>query len=239
MAKIRNSNPKNSSGGYERLLGNKELADIFTKAQSTVISNGTELENIITSRANNIEDLNDFMNKVNSGQMENGVFLCTKKVTKKSYYKLEGHEPDFLIFSIKPEGKVAYVIELKDGDTFDTKKSAGEKLSLKQFKMHLGSMIEFRTNYKICAFNQLDKEKIVTGFKNEFTIDEVWTGKDFCDILNINYEEIIKQRMDDTLDNYIFVVETLAEIKDIQKKVLEKVCVIADEGMINYIDNSD
>ena len=161
MAKIRNSNPKTSSGGYERLLGNKDMADIFTKAQSTVISNGTELEKIITERANNIEDLDDFMSKVNSGQMENGVFLCTKKITKKSAYKLEGHEPDFLIFNISDNGKVAHVIELKDGDAFDTKKSAGEKASLKQFKMHLGSMIEFRTDYKICAFNQSDKEKIV------------------------------------------------------------------------------
>ena len=237
MAKIRNSNPKNSSGGYERLLGNKELADIFTKAQSTVISNGTELENIIKSRANNIEDLNQFMEKVNSGRMENGIFLCTKKVTKKSNYKLEGHEPDFLIFSIQPEGKVAYVIELKDGDTFDTKKSAGEKESLKTFKMHLGSMIEFRTNYKICAFNQLDKEKIVMGFKSQFTIDEVWTGKDFCDILGINYEEIINQRKADTLDNYLFVINALAEMEDIQKKVFEKTNIVVDEEGVHFIDD--
>ena len=62
---------------------------------------------------------------------------------------------------------------------------------------------------------------------------------DHCNKWNSKYKQIIKQRMDDTLDNYLFVVETLAEIKDIQKKVLEKVCVIADEGMINYIDNSD
>lgn len=43
MAKIRNSNPK-QSGGYERLVGDKDMASIFTKAQSTVISNGTETE---------------------------------------------------------------------------------------------------------------------------------------------------------------------------------------------------
>ena len=44
MAKIRNSNPKQSGGGYERLVGDADMASIFTKAQSTVISNGTELE---------------------------------------------------------------------------------------------------------------------------------------------------------------------------------------------------
>lgn len=239
MAKIRNSNPKNSSGGYERLLGNKELADIFTKAQSTVISNGTELENIITSRANNIENLDEFMSKVNLGQMDNGTYLCTKRVTKKSSYKLEKHEPDFLIFIIKPEGKVAHVIELKDGDTFDTKKSTSEKESLQQFKSHLGSMIEFRTDYKICAFNQLDKEKIVTGFKNKFSIGEVWTGKDFCDVLNIDYEEIINQRRDDTLDNYEFVIEQLAEIEDIQRKVFELADLVIDEEGAHFLNHNE
>ena len=38
MVKIRNSNPKQSGGGYERLIGVADMASIFTKAQSTVIS---------------------------------------------------------------------------------------------------------------------------------------------------------------------------------------------------------
>lgn len=239
MAKIRNSNPKTSSGGYERLLGNKEMADIFTKAQSTVISNGTELEKIITERANNIEDLDEFMNKVNSGQIENGVFLCTKKVTKKSTYKLEGHEPDFLIFNVSDNGKFAHVIELKDGDAFDTKKSAGEKNSLKQFKMHLGSMIEFRTDYKICAFNQSDKDKIVAGFKNAFTLDEVWSGRDFCNELGIDYDEIISQRQDDAIDNYDFVLDALAEMQDVQNRVFAKAHIVIDENVVHYFDGQE
>jgi len=223
MAKIRNSNPKKSSGGYERLLGNKELASIFTKAQSTVISNGTELEKIIAQRAKKIENLDEFMEKVNSGQMEYGVFLCTKSVTKKSKYAHEKKQPDFLVFSIQPEGKVAHVVELKDGDTFDTKKSFSEMESLKAFKLHLGSKIEFRVDYKICAFNQLDKEEIVSGFKKEFSIDDVWTGKEFCDVLGIDYDEIINQRKDDTVDNYSYVIEALAKNEDIRNKVLESV----------------
>lgn len=235
MAKIRNSKPKKTSGGYERLLGNKELASIFTKAQSTVISNGNELEKMITARAKNIEDLDEFMKNVNSGQACEGVFLCTKKVTKKSSYRLIGHEPDFLVFSIKPEGKVAYIIELKDGDAFDTKKSTVEKNSLQQFMTHLGARIEFRTCYKICAFNQLDKEEIVSGFKNKFSIDDVWTGKDFCDILGIDYEKIINIRKIDTLDNYEFVIETLAKNKDIQNKVLENIGKVTNESDDNRI----
>ena len=45
MAKIRNSNPKQSGGGYERLVGDADIASIFTKAQSTVISKFIEKYN--------------------------------------------------------------------------------------------------------------------------------------------------------------------------------------------------
>ncbi len=64
MAKIRNSNPKQQSGGYERLIGDKNMAAIFTKAQSTVISNGTELERIISTKSNAIFNLDVFINEL-------------------------------------------------------------------------------------------------------------------------------------------------------------------------------
>lgn len=63
MAKIRNSNPKQSGGGYERLVGGTDMASIFTKAQSTVISNGTELEKIISNKSTTIDDLDAFDTK--------------------------------------------------------------------------------------------------------------------------------------------------------------------------------
>lgn len=83
MAKIQNAHPKQSSGGYDRLVGNHDMADVFTKAQSTVITNGTELEKIITERSNNIADLNDFIYKCKHRTIADGVYLCTKKVVKK------------------------------------------------------------------------------------------------------------------------------------------------------------
>ena len=108
MAKIRNSNPKQNGGGYERLVGDADMASIFTKAQSTVISNGTELE------------------------------------------------------------------------------------------------------------------KIITGFKSVFTIDEVMTGREFCNILGIDYDAIVKMRRDDTADNFKYVVEKMFEIKEVRSQFSEK-----------------
>ena len=78
MAKIRNSNPKQSGGGYERLVDNKDMAMIFTKAQSTVISNGTELEKIISNKANTITNLDEFISKCDNEIITDGSYLCTK-----------------------------------------------------------------------------------------------------------------------------------------------------------------
>ncbi len=222
MAKIRNSNPKQSGGGYERLVGDKDMASIFTKAQSTVISNGTELEKIISNRSNTITDLDAFIDDCDNGTVADGSYLCTKKVVKASSYKLAGHEPDFIAFTVNKAKNICYVVELKDGDAFDTKKSLAEKEMLELFVNHLAPKIPFRTKFYICCFNQSDKDKIVTGFKNVFTIDEVMTGREFCDILGIDYDAIVKMRRDDTSDNFKYVVEKMFEIKEVRSQFSQK-----------------
>ena len=222
MAKIENSTPKSSSGGYGRLVGNEAMADLFTKVQSTVISNGTELERLIIERSTTINDLDDFIDKCDKGLIANGVYLCTKKVVKASSYRLDKHEPDFIIFVLNKEKDACYVLELKDGDSFDTKKSVGERESLHAFVAHLAPKIPFRTKSYMCCFNQLDKKVIAAGFKNVFSEDEVMTGKEFCTILGIDYDALVKLRNKDTKDNFEYVVEKMSEIPELQKKVIQQ-----------------
>lgn len=240
MAKMRNSKPKQSAGGYERLVGDKHMADIFTKAQSTVISNGTELEKIISSKAVLISDLDKFIDTCDDGTVSSGSYLCTKKVVKASQCALAGHEPDFLAFRVDKKRDMCYVVELKDGDAFDTKKSAAEKIMLRDFVNHLAPKIPFRTKFYICCFNQLDKSKIVSGFKNVFTTEEVMTGKEFCEILGISYDDILKARQGDTIDNFNYVVEEMTEIEDIRKSVVKKHRVhIAEDEFYNPDNEED
>lgn len=219
MAKIKDAGPKNSSGGYVRLVGDKEAADIFTKAQSTVISNGNELEKIITERTiKKIDDLETFLE---DEKEKEGNFLCTKKVLKKSKYKMEKDEPDFLIFVFQ-KGKECYVIELKDGDMFDTKKSRSEQESLSLFAEHLRSLISFPVKYFLCCFNQEDKDAILKGLKSKFKKEELMTGREFCTLLNIDYDKIIEDRKQDTDDNLEYVTEKFSEIERVKEKVYKK-----------------
>lgn len=221
IAKVCNSNPKSKSGGFERALKNEALAEIFTKVQSTVISIGTELERIISKMSNTIKDLDAFLESCDNGTVKDGTYLCTKKAVKASKYKLEKHEPDFIVFTISPTKKECYVVELKDGDDFDTKKSLAEKEMLTDYVKHLAPQIAFRTRPYICSFNQSDKEAIVNGFKRKFTIDEVMTGREFCEILDIDYDAIVKMRKKDAEDNFKYVIEKIFEIKEV-KEYLKK-----------------
>ncbi|MBE5917276.1 MAG: restriction endonuclease [Pseudobutyrivibrio ruminis] len=218
MAKIKDSNPKSSSGGYLRIIGNEKLSDIFVKAQSTVISAGSELEKLVTKNAKCIENLDKFINEYDEGKIEEGSYLCPKKVISDSKYKLKEHEPDFLIIKVAHPG-MCYVIELKDGDNFDTKKSVSEKEHLKEFATHISSLVPFRAKYYICCFNQDDKKKIVAGFKKKFTEDEVITGKELCNLLGINYDDIVKDREKDTLENFQYIVNEVSNIPEVKNKV--------------------
>ena len=218
MAKIRNADPKTSSGGYNRVFNNEILGKLMQKIQSTVISNGNELEKIISKNSNVIDDLDAFLSPDNS-QNTAGAFLCPKSAIKKSKYKLDKHEPDLIVFEITDKLKNCYIIELKDGDNFDTKKSDGEFENLEKYKNHLGSKIAFITNFFICSFNQNEKEMIVKGFKNRFNIEQVMTGRQLCDLLGINYDSIIETRKKDAEDNINYFVEQLVKIPLINQKI--------------------
>ena len=209
MAKIKDSCPKSSSGGYERVFADKQIGDAIQRVQSTVIRNGNELEKIIESNSVLVADLSEFLDNVQYGQIADGVFLCAKGAKNRKEYLPKGHDPDLLIFQIMPTGNDCYIVELKDGDNFDTKKASGEKAALEECKDFLETKIPFVTNFYVCAFNQTDRESIVAGFKHRFDINHVMTGKELCDILEIDYEEILENRKKDASQNVEFFVAEL------------------------------
>ena len=82
MAKIRNSDPKNPSGGFVRLFDDPELGALMSCIQSTVISNGSELERLITDRARMVTDLTAMLER--PGDFAPGTYLASKKQIKRS-----------------------------------------------------------------------------------------------------------------------------------------------------------
>lgn len=209
------------NSGYIRLFGNNELGSLLSRVQSTIISNGSELERIIASKSNCIEDLDLFVDKVTNGLLNDGVYLCQKGVLKKSVLTIKEIEPDMLIFIVERK-RVCKVIELKDGDSFDTKKSKEEKEHLEKFSTEFGAKIPFVTEYYICCFNQNDKNKIYEGFKKRFSFEHIMTGRELCEILSLDYEGIINLRKRDGAENLECFIDELLNIKEVRELIVKK-----------------
>jgi hypothetical protein len=207
------SAPGREAGGYERLFGDARLGRLLSRVQSAVI--GAELEQVIIELANTIDDADAFLD---ADILKEGVFAVPKKVLKKSKrLNYAGVEPDFVVF--KREGKMqhCYLVELKDGDTFDTKKAAGEKESMQRFLTAVAPHIQFTMSIHFCCFHRLNRQEIVQGFKRKITINEAMTGPEFCSLLDINYEAVLIRRKEHQEENLKYFVDQLLEIDAVRR----------------------
>lgn len=226
MALIEKQKKGREDGGYTRIFGIKTLGALISQVHATSVSAGTELEKLILKAHTLTMDgamLADFLNK----RLLNGTYLIPKKLIKQAIKGAieSDSEPDFLIIVVVD--KKAYVVELKDGDTFDTKKAAGEIASCKKFAgllqaFFMKNNLSYEVSIKICSFNQTSHEKIIEGFKGHLKKSEAWTGKELCKILSISYDNIIKQREVHQQHNLQFFVERLLEIDGVGELIKTK-----------------
>ena len=86
-----------SPSGYTRLFGIRELGNLMSRIQATVISAGNELENLIWERVTKIDDLDSFLTKtLNSGEDE--IYVARKKQIKDLKIISSTYESDFAAF---------------------------------------------------------------------------------------------------------------------------------------------
>ena len=216
MVRIEESKPGRRDGGYARLFNDPDIGALVSRVHATSIRAGTELEHIIRreslTNGTAISDLDEFLAKGSDG-----VFLADKSAIKASTrIQFPSAEPDYLVFVRDGSKRECYVLELKDGDQFDTKKSSGEVNNLSAFSTNVGSTLPYSTTIRICSFNQDDRQAIVAGFKQ--TVDEsmVWTGREFCMLLGFDYDAIINERKVDAVDNRRFLVQQLLRIPELR-----------------------
>jgi len=207
MALISNAKGRGENetpSGYERLFGNRKLGMLMSKVQSAVISTGNELEKVLASKLENTHGIS--IQKINK---EDRVFKGIK----------DGH--DIIIDCvIAKEGKFM-LIEIKDGDTFDTKKVAGEVASLITTKAHLiehNNLSEDKVSIHYCSFNATSHKQIEKGAKGLLPEGSAMTGKEFCDLVGIDYEKIIQERKKDQQENLNYFIEELKKIPEIHSK---------------------
>ena len=219
MARLRDAKPKNTSGSYERIFGNPELGALASKIQSAVITSGSELEAMIVAAVPNIPDLDPFLEQE---IMPEGVFLATKRQIKKSgTLDFAGSEPDFMVFKRRKKIQACHIVELKDGHVFDTKKAGAERTAMHRFIERNAQHIQYRFESHFVAFNQDDRTAIWEGFKKRIALSEAMTGRQFCQLLEIDYDAIVQARLVDCADNVEFFLSELTKIKGIKQRLLD------------------
>ena len=217
MALIKNARGRSQGSGYSRLFGDDELGHLTSRLHSAVISSGTELERMIQERVKIIEDLDRFLEQE---IMPDGVLVAHKKKVKKcKTLDFAGTEPDFLIFKRREGKQACHLVELKDGDSFDTKKAAAEHGAMHSFISKNAQHLPYTVQAHFCCFNQNNKQAIIDGFKKMIDPEEAMTGREFCDLLELDYDKIIKERAKQGEENFQYFVEALYGIETVRERL--------------------
>jgi len=221
MSKMKGRRADQTPSGYTMIFGIPELGNLISKTHATKISAGIELEELIMARCKGIPDFDAFISNLNNDKTA-GIFVATKKQVKKSkVISATKYEPDFLAFDLVK--RICYVIEVKDGDQFDTKKAAGERTTLHNFTTLVSSVLPFSFQIYICGFNARTRKEIYDGLKHKFSMDEILTGQELCTLFGIDdYQEIVRVRTNDQQDNLIYFVEELLKISNIKNMIVKR-----------------
>ena len=218
---VKLSESKGTSGeSAVRIFGNERMGVLFSKFQSVVIRSGIELETTIKEmipeeRLTTLKALNEITTKDTPPTIQI-VFKPSRPDPKNSTRSIQA---DFII--VDNSQRRLTLVEVKEGHVFDTKKADGELASLENITNWLAQEYPFKTHYYICCFNQESKSEIVAGTKKRFSVDHVLTGREFCDKIEINYDELRQKRNADQADNRQYFLTKLLAIPEIREEVFQ------------------
>lgn len=201
--------------GYTRILGNDNLGKLISYVHGTVISSGTELEEIIQAECNSIPDFHSFVEK--DWKNSTGILMASKEQLKAEFIrkKKKSYVPDFVIFNC--DDKECYIIELKAGSMFDVKKSEGELETLENFTSLIARKVHFTCKSYLCGFFANSIEELFIGLKEKFPKDQLLTGKNLCTLMKINYNKIYNIYTGDQKQNFKYFIDELSSIPEIKK----------------------
>jgi hypothetical protein len=231
MALIENAKGRRadqSPSGYTRLFGVPALGNLISRIQAAVISSGSELEQLIWDRVVQIGDLDHFL-KTTLHSEEDQVFVARKQQVKSCKTIKSEYEPDFLAFH--PLTRNCYIVEVKDGDQFDTKKAAGERQMLANFRTDISHSVPYITRVYLCSFNSLTKEEIYRGLKRKFQMAELVTGRELCDLFRIEYESMVTHRLKDQQANLEYLAHELLTIEGISEMLRGRIGALGGTGL--------
>jgi hypothetical protein len=206
--------------GYYAVLGNEDLAELLRKGQSTTIRNGNELEDIISSQVkfNKVVSISfeELLNMIKTNPTENfyiSKFSLKKEILVDNGIELKGKK-SISVDGLLYKDSVLYIIEYKDGDNLDTKKSQSEVESLSKISELFTSLgVDNSPKLVLWRCDDIKNSSIKTSEHREY----LTTGIDVADILDISFNDIQEIRNKDQEDNVSYFNEQVCKILNLKK----------------------
>jgi hypothetical protein len=222
----------NIISGFIRILGNSPFSDKFCKLLTatigTKIQHGTIMEGFIFQsfkghKAQNVSIksvLNEISRNPNVSQFYNKVEFLAKLIIEcdEEFNRTTKLVVDFIFYC--SVSKVIYVFENKDGGELDTKNMNGNieevKMTARVIQVQIKAnnldlvLDQVKSNLVMFSKEQISKSIIskVRG-SEEFII----TGRQFCKITGISYEEVEALSEEFNKDNISFVAKKVEEMR--------------------------
>lgn len=236
MALIQNSSPKGNikNSGYYRLTGNNRMARLYRAGQSTVITNGTELEhhlekfspytiyktewthispktgNVVKTRykvPNTTPTLSDIFQKLDNNE---NCFFPKIKISReelKSYGVDLKSKKHIELDGVWIYNGTIYITEMKDGSDFDTKKSDGEIEMFKKMKKVFNGY-DHKMFIVLWNLDDVNNNSVKSLEAKKYLI----TGQEFSELIGLDFEGINQERTKDQKDNMEYLISEMKEI---------------------------
>ncbi len=178
---------------YGRVFGNVSLGKLFSKIHAASISAGTELEKLLVSESPYSMTYINFTQSLTQSTASTQPVLLIYNLPSIPRDEKNKAKGDFLL--IYPQQRRGTVLEIKEGDTFDTKKSDGERSSLAFLSEYYSRTLDMSINYALSSFHAVDRSHIMAGTKGRFDNDHALTGRELCTVIGTSYETIMGKRI--------------------------------------------
>jgi len=202
---------------YGRVFGDIPLCKLFSKIHAASISAGTELEKLLVSESPYSMTYTDFTRALTQSTLFIQPILLIynlPSILRDGKNKAKG---DFLL--IYPQQGKGVVLEIKEGDAFDTKKSDGERSSLAFLSEHYSKILARSITYALSSFHAPDRAHILLGTKGRFDTDHALTGRELCTLIGTSYEAVMGKRISDQMFNLNYFINQLLLIDKIRAKI--------------------
>ena len=73
-----------------------------------------------------------------------------------------------------------------------------------------------------CCFNQNDRSAIIRGFKENIAPQEAMTGREFCDLVELDYDSILELRKKKVEGNISYFIRELLKIREVKENIVQE-----------------